>query len=92
MMSKEQIQDYRVNAYPNEVDLLMAKSIQLAAKLDESKDDSSQKVFDEYRKTLKDIIERSEYYYKKRKRDFGIEHMKLMRLIFATKEALRDAG
>lgn len=91
MMTKEQIKDYRVNAYPPEVDTLMAKSIELAGELDASEEAHGKDVLAEYLETLKKIIERSEYYYKKRKRDFGIEHMKLMRLIFETKEVLRDA-
>jgi len=87
MMTKEQIQDYRVNAYPPEIDTLMAKSIDLAGNLDSGEGDIA-----EYKKTLEAIIERAEFYYEKRKRDFGLEHMKLMRLIFETRKVLKDAG
>ena len=87
MMTKEQVQDYRVNAYPPEIDTLRGRSIELAGLLDSGHCDVA-----DYKMSLEAIIERAEFYYKKRKRDFGVGHMKLMRLIFETREILKDVG
>jgi len=92
-MTKEQIQDYRVNAIPAEIELLMAASFEMAERLDHElwcNDDVE--LLEKYRETLDLIITRAKYYYEKRKDDFGFEHMKLKRLINQTESLLVSVG
>ena len=76
---------YRSNEFPPEIEDLMVEMASLSAQLDQLKakddDENFHDCLDRYNRAVDHLKSRSIYYYKKRKTQFGIQHMRLKRLI-----------
>jgi len=77
---------YRSNEFPPEIEDLMVEMASLSAQLDQlkAKDDdvmSFNYCLDRYNKAVDHLKIRATHYYEKRKTQFGIQHMRLKRLI-----------
>ena len=88
-MTEKEVENYRFNEFPQEIDFLMACSLESARQLDKTEDETQKdKIFIVYIELIKTLKDRAEYYYKKRLDDFGVEHMRLRKLITSCKEIL----
>ena len=88
-MTEEEILDYRSNQFPGEIIDKMSEVKVLAGWADTAKDGSRAKALENYLAGVRELRTRAQYYYDKRKKDFGIEHMRLRRLVRSCDEMLK---
>jgi hypothetical protein len=90
-MTKKEIENYRHNEFPTEIDFLMAECLEIARQIDFQKNPAKkERIFELYQARIRTLHDRAKHYYDKRYTDFGIKHMRLLRLINSCKEIIRE--
>jgi len=80
-MSEQEILLYRSTGIPDDVQAYMTAIAALAKRLDLETDETRKaQVREQFLQLLKDAKDRTDHYYMKRIRDFGIHNMRLKKL------------
>lgn len=80
---------YRSNEFPDDIIVLMKVVAAMARQLDNPAKEQTIRLND-FHAALVKLRDRAKHYYEKRRKDFGIDHIRLKRLILSCDATIRE--